>query len=484
MNRTFTTSLPLLLAALVLLLPSKAMAQDVEVTGYYNVNLTIKAATAGSGKVFVSPQETSMMVFREQFDFKQPIPLVEFMGAQMTAFLLYAQPNSADGYIFAGWYRDNGDGVFNPSEDEIIGEEVTFTMLATLPDDAKVYETSAAAKSGEFPAEPTDLIWAYFSRGARVSISYMQGDEYDTNGKCGSVRISKTVNEPGDVITVTAYPNDGFHFEYWADSLFLGDVVSRENPYRFTVKGGEQLYAYFSADNAPEFDLPAEGGFKVAYLNAPWVLHDESAKNGAHVLVLTPDDMKRTADGKVYLDMENEDTHIDIGQFTGLPTLISGKGKVRFAFKIGYGYSRPDDLVKWSGDKGVTLSGDVIYVYVFVEELGAFVMLGTTDEYNPNWTKQVEVPAQLAYFQMSAFDLTDDYGNIPTVIGLSPATFDKGMASGTQALHDLLAGIEGVKVGQRTLNGQRVFSLSGVQVKATAQKGVYIVNGRKVVLKK
>ena len=88
----------------------------------------------------------------------------------------------------------------------------------------------------------------------------------------------------------------------------------------------------------------------------------------------------------------------------------------------------------------------------------------------------------MAYFSMSAFDLTDDDGNIPTVIGLSPETYDAGVAGRDSALEQL-AGIGGVTVGTTTLNGQKVYTLSGVEVKSTGEKGVYIVNGKKVVLK-
>jgi hypothetical protein len=123
------------------------------------------------------------------------------------------------------------------------------------------------------------------------------------------------------------------------------------------------------------------------------------------------------------------------------------------------------DLVQWSGDKGVSLTGDVIYVYVFVPEIGAFLQYGTTDDFAPNYTPSVNVPAHLAYFSMSAFDLTDDEGNIPTVIGLSPETYDRGMTDGQAALERLLAGDTGKK---GDVNGDKSVDVADISAIITA----------------
>ena len=148
-----------------------------------------------------------------------------------------------------------------------------------------------------------------------------------------------------------------------------------------------------------------------------------------------------------------------------------------------YGFARESvALVNWSGN-GVTVSSDITYVYAFIDELGAFIEIGNTDSMiNPDAPKSVKVPAGVAYMAIPAFDLTDDYGNIPSVIGLSPETYDRGVAGRDHAL-DALAGIGGVSAQSRTINGQKVYTLSGVRVKPTAEKGVYIVNGKKVILK-
>ena len=464
MKHSFTYSLAaLLLSALSLFTALPVQAQDeLEIQGYANVNVTVKAAPQAGGKVFPFNQQATVKAWRAEWNYKQPVAVGNMFGSAFTLLFLYANPATADGYIFGGWYLDDGDGLFDDTKDELLSEEAEYMMMTAFEEGITIYSTLAEAKAGTFPAEPTDIIFAYFTRGARVSMSVNQDDDMEIHAACGSVWISKPVNEPGDQVTVRAIANDGFQFEYWQDAPSMGNVVSRENPYTFTVQGGEHLYAYFTAIDAPYFDLPEEGGFAMADIGQPWVLTDESMKAGAHVLVMESEDLIRTADGKVYLDMANEDAHIDVAQSRGRPTLIYGKGRVRFAYKLGYNIARKVEsqaLVRWSGNKGATLTGDVLYVYVFVPAVGAFIQYGTTDEFSPTHAEKVVVPPNVAYFSMSAFDLTDDQGNIPAVIGLSPETFDRGVADGQAALESLLAG-DGEKKGD--VNGDGAVNVADI----------------------
>ena len=463
-------------------LPLQVQAQEFTTVGYTNIWLDVKAAPKGGGKVFVNYQQSSQKAWRDEWSFKQPISVTEYVGTYIIALFLYAQPAAADGYTFAGWYKDNGDGVYDIETDEFLSLNEEYTMMTTLDDDITIYDTQAAAKSGQQPTKSEATVFAYFTRGASVSVAYYQ-DDAPMHANCGTVFTSKSVTEPGDELTIRALPNDGFQFEYWADASRLGNPVSRENPYTFTVQGGEQLYAYFTAIDAPEYDFPEEGGYKTILVNDTWVLTDESQKAGAIACVMAPEDLTRTTDGKVYLDASKDEARYEVTQWRGAPTILYGKGKVRYAYKMQYGFARSSDpLVKWSGN-GTTVSGDITYVYAFIDELGAFIEIGNTNTMlNPDAPTSVDVPARLAYMSLPAFDLTDDEGNIPSVIGLSPETFDSGMAGRDDALERLTA-ILGVHADVRTVKGQKIYTLSGVRVEKTAEKGVYIVNGKKVLIK-
>ena len=420
--------LSLLLLVLLGCLSAEAQDDDIQTVGYANVWYQITATPADGGKVFAAASESSLKMWRQDYSLKTTVQVGQLMGAYVMLFYTYAQP--ADGYIFAGWYADSdGDGQLDIDKDLLLSTNANEIQIDALPDDLAVYDTQAAAKQaakqdGGYPAAPTQ-IFALFTNGAIVGMSYFQDEEH---GNCGSVYVDKPVNAPGDEVTAMALPNDGFQFEYWQSEPRMGQIVSRENPITFTVEGSERLYAYFSAIDAPSVTLPEEGGFAVLPLNANWVLSDEAMMAGAHVLVMEAEDLTRTDDGRAYLDMTKEDCLIDIAQQNNLPTIVYGKGTVRFSFKMSYGFARKraaEALVRWSGDKGVTVKGggEPMYVYGFQPKHGCFTAIGNTDTMvNPDAPDEVKVPAGLAYIVMAGWDLADAEGNIPTVIGLTPET--------------------------------------------------------------
>jgi hypothetical protein len=249
------------------------------------------------------------------------------------------------------------------------------------------------------------------------------------------------------------------------------------------VEGGEKLYAYFKSDEAPSFNLPEDGGYLMVKIDRNWMLSDESLKNGAAILTLSPADLV-LKDGKAYLDTDRLDAETGEAMAwskvshsrSDVPTLISGSGTVDFAFNWGYDYGRQEgSLVKWSTNKGIEVkgNGEPVYVYVFSNDLGAFVQYGNTDKMvNPNAPSSVKVPANYAYFSMTAYDLADSSGNIPKAIGLSPESYDNA-----------IAGISPTQLTPINVKGTKMYSLSGVEVQTTSQKGVFIVNGKKIFIK-
>ena len=189
MKHSFTFSLAaLLLSVFSLFAVQRASAQDeLEIQGYANVNITVKAAPAAGGRVFPFNQEATLKSWRTEWNFKQPVAVGSMFGSTFTLLFLYANPATADGYIFGGWFLDDGDGVFDATKDELLSEESEYMMMASLGEDATIYSTQAEAKNGTFPAQPTDLIFAYFTRGARVSMSVNQDDDMEIHAACGSV---------------------------------------------------------------------------------------------------------------------------------------------------------------------------------------------------------------------------------------------------------------------------------------------------------
>ena len=484
MKKTSTLQL-LSLLCLLLGFSSQTKAQDeFETVGYVNILNVLKATPEEGGKVCATTSAKGLKTWKTTVDFNQTLPVAQMIDSYVIMYYVFARAEA--GYTFAGWYEDSdGNGIFDVNSDQLVDVDAETIVFDVLPEGQTVYATQAEAKNGDKPTTPQRTLFAYFTRGATIGVSYYQDPDH---ANCGSVFVDKPLNEPGDQITVRALPTDGFQFEYWQTESSMGEIVSRDNPYTFTVSGGEHLFAYFTAIDAPSFDLPEEGGFHVAFLNAPWAMTDESRKAGAHVLVLEAEDLTRTDDGKVYLDMTKEAVMIDLGQQGGVPTIVYGKGRVSFAFKMGYGMARKmssEALVKWSGSKGTTVSGENIYVYAFNESLGAFLSVGNTDQMiNPDAPTKVQVAAEQAYFSMSAFDLVDDQGNIPVVIGLSPETYDQAMTG----IDELPMSAD--RSGKAAANGQpsafkaqTVYDLQGRQVSRQLSRGLYIVDGRKLYVK-
>ena len=92
--KTISTRLmaSLLLAAVALVLPQQASAQDdVEMTGYANIYVRVKAAPQGGGQVFPFYQESTVKAWRDSWDFKQPVAVGSILNSPFTILYLTVQ---------------------------------------------------------------------------------------------------------------------------------------------------------------------------------------------------------------------------------------------------------------------------------------------------------------------------------------------------------------------------------------------------------
>ena len=470
MKSLFTLMRSGILAALLLFTAAPSVAQDVETTSY--VNAFVRATAVGGGTVaLMSLDKSGLPIYREVRDYKSQFPVM--MGTQ-AVFLGTARP---DGDVkFFGWFLDDGDGQLDITKDELIATSAEEAFLSfpieMLGEDVAEYETVAdAKKAAAFPDAPQVQIFAYFFSGVSASINYHQD-------LMGTVDVDKFPNAVGDKVTVEAFPADGYEFLYWKDNLDPKQavIVSEENPYTFTVDKPQTLYAVFRDLTAPVVEFPAEGGFKVMSFDKPWVF-DERAD--VTVYVLTLKELRAHDQGRTYFDLTAEDSHFDITQtYDNTATLMYGKGTAPLLFREQNGYSRHNPIVKWSGNGATVKEGAdavPVYVYVFHEDLGAFLQYAHTDFYqHPESAQQtIELPENVAYASIDAISLTDSEGNIPTVIAMSPEAYDQ-----------ITTAVEGITPKQATVGKTKIYTLSGVEVKATDQPGIYVVNGHKVSVRK
>lgn len=479
MKKNFTHMLTAL--ALLLALPFTAAAQDTELQGYTNIFVRVKAAFEGSGKVSVTPPNGGLESFKETVDFKKTLPV----ALDMVYFNVKCRASS--GYTFAGLYVDDGDGVFDITKD-VLGSTnesgLFFMSLSTLglADDYEPYPTEAEAQMHEMPSEPQVVIFAFFSNGATVGI-----DDYQDH--CGTVEISKPINSAGDEVTIKAIPAEGYQFEYWKTAYGSqwgtpnpDTSVSHDAEWTFTVQGGECYYAYFSAIDAPVLNFPEEGGWMVGAFDKNWIMHEQSQAT-SYCLVLS--DIVTNDALQSYMNLDDADARFDnVHLFSNArrgygnrASLVYGKGTVRFTHYIpGVGFNRADNILEWSGSTPYTISDPNnamgYHVYVFNPELEAFIKIGTTDNYEEEYTTSVTVPANSCYLCLEGFDLADPQtGYIPQIIGLTPDAFDKAVA-----------GVEEV-VTSRPAGSQTMFDLMGRRTDGTPVKGLYIKGGKKIIIK-
>ena len=479
---------------------SGLQAQEIgEVEGYANVYITAKVVPTGGGRVWLSVNKPGQGLPSWKTD-ESKLNRVMPVSADYIYFYANAQPLGEN--IFGGWYLDDGDGVLDMTKDELLNTDeqalIVFDAVELTGSDS-YYETEAEANAATKPTEPQAVIFALFTNGATV-----KPDDYMK--KFGSVSIDKPNNTIGDRVTVSATPIEGYRFEYWkskqGSTLFDTDkgIISRQNPYTYTVKGGEKLYAYFSAINAPTYEFPAEGGWKVLDFNnttGAWVLHEQSQ---AICYLFDMSDLEYE-NGQLVLRSDDEASWFDNTQTYSTSfeqrnaTMVYGAGTVRFGFSLTQYYEANvvfgrlnNEMVQYTGAKALTVkdpeNAACYHFYRFDEELQGFYEFATTDFIaDPDAPSSVTIPAHTAYIRLSAYDLTDpslglNIGyEIPTVIALSPKAFEPFEEQAT-AIEKAAMNITENEVG-----GMKIYTLSGMKVKATDQPGIYIMNGRKVVVR-
>ena len=468
------------------LLPANSLrAQDIgSLQGYANIYVRLQVAVSGSGRVSATPPTGGLDTYKEVVDFKRTLPV----AVNSVYFNVKAL---ADNGTFVGWYLDNGDGQFNMNSDELIStEEKMLPMLIPISlldiEEEAIYETEAAAQQAAQPDQPQAIIFAFITNGASIAVD-------DSQESCGRVEISNPLNQPGDVVTIKAIPAQGFRFEYWktgsGSQFFFGHKdtsVSKDAEYTFTVTGGEKYFAYFSAIDAPVLQFPAEGGWLATTFNTTWFLHELS---DAYIYNPILTDVQTNADWQSFMNLDDQDALYDNTRkfvnaergYGNAATLIYGKGTVRFTHRsINLGFDRKNNILEWSGAKGMTITDKNndhgYHVYIFRDDLGAFIKIGTTDLFvDANAPTSITVPKNTCYICLEGYDIADpNTGYIPDVIGMTP-----------EAYANAVAGIANTKSNPAAQPPVTIYDIMGRRVVGSQRHNgkLIIVNGKKTVSK-
>ena len=213
----------------------------------------VKAAAypTGAGKVYVDWSTEDEKQFDDTSEFKR--------HANMAISTAYVWAEPADGYLFAGFARDNGDKVFNNVDDKQI--KVNADGLFTGVYDPTVYGDGASSSSEAYALaeealgkmeSPTDYIFAVFTQGAVCRRAV--GQEL-----WGNVYADKLYTQVGDQVTFSAWGDSEStssgtiyrKFDHWTDAD--GNTVSTDREFTVTVKGMDIYYAVFVETTEQEY---------------------------------------------------------------------------------------------------------------------------------------------------------------------------------------------------------------------------------------
>jgi len=215
-----------------------------------NLWLRVEAYPTGAGKVYASSdreaKEKGLVDMQPVSEIKEP--------RQMSDSFVWAEP--AEGYLLAGYARDNGNAVFEDGTDEQVRVNEQTGAFTSIWDDEQFWNGNSttsqldAEEALEYLEEPTDYIFAVFTKG---DVARVAEDSYtaDYSDNFGYVIASKLDNNVGEAVTFTAKPDKSYHLARWTNSA--GVTVSTKPGIKVGVKGGEIYYAHFASG------APAEG---------------------------------------------------------------------------------------------------------------------------------------------------------------------------------------------------------------------------------
>jgi len=242
----FTLTKWMLLSLAMVFVGATANAADNKFYYFYD---EFHAYPSGAGKIYVQKDKLEDPSEITEWDEYQE---ATYVGSQISAadFFCYTQP--ANGWIQYGvveGVRESEDDDWVPETDEngmlvIKNEEsvLRYTASSTFSADD---EATCVANAPLFPEHCCFVVFSHVVPRLGTGMKNL-----------GSVSTSKSINDIGDEVQLTATPKEGTTntFLYWkrkSDGQKFTD-----NPLTVKVEKAEEYIAYFQAENATYFDCP------------------------------------------------------------------------------------------------------------------------------------------------------------------------------------------------------------------------------------
>lgn len=245
--KKFFTSLKAFAILAMLTVAGNAMASST----YYAYYAQVNAVPEGKGTVYATYDVQAEAPTPDMYKSSSEVQFTAMYGNVY----IYAQP--ADGYQLAGvstaTFNEAGEAIYNEDNITVSGENYT-TMYA----DSEISGEEEAAVAAMMPMDPNNVYYALFTRVVAKPAN-------EQMNRLGGTAISKVTNDNGDVITLTATPHydESTKFAYWIKES-TGEKIT-DNPLTLTVDGKDTYTAYFTSDLRIDIDFGTEPSYKAWY---------------------------------------------------------------------------------------------------------------------------------------------------------------------------------------------------------------------------
>ncbi|MBR6287484.1 MAG: hypothetical protein IKR18_10985 [Bacteroidaceae bacterium] len=408
----------------------------------------------GSGQIYMSDYNE---LPEDQIEYADSVESKEVGVIAMNKYV-YAKPKP--GYMFVGISRDNpiyeGDSLVGYSTSTEYNSIVNFRNPAELsytsnitdvpdPDDFERYynyHSDMVKVRGMMPNLPNNSFTALFTR---VSLGFGIGQE-----TLGTLSISKMVNEDGDSITINAFPVDErCHFDRWT---LNGATVSTVPEYKTIVNGEACYIAHFTCDSAEIYNFPETGGW-IPYCNSE---KETEVPREIRIYSFYSDSIFATNDTTFSIAPLRSYQRIP----RHMPVYLYGESERTFIYNPDTISVITDNMLdRWSGSEAISVSSLDPHLAYYIADMEAEILTRQTGTINAHQT-YLEIPDTLFG------------GNAPDKIFFSRET-----------AQNYAQGIGTVKATDVKGLG-RIYTIDGRQVAVPEKKGLYIIDGKKIIIDK
>ncbi len=454
MKKIFTLStLKLMVLGAIALVSTSANADDI---GAYVLKAATKAYPSGAGLVYGSftqtaPEKVPADKWAEYSEETTTSILSE------TGFYVAGKPNEGWHWTGVAGSMKDAEGNLVPAADSLGNIKFHFYTNPYIDVATKSeYFNSDAEALANAPEQPDSVVLTLFGR---VIPSYGKHQAL-----LGKVSLDNPVNDIGQEVTLTAYPDTCGTFAYWTKNDPENGEKITDNPLKITVTESAIYYAHFENPEAVKFK--GDEGYIFWYDENTWKMpgyedtSDSSVvayafSNGNFVDEKAPTDARAT-----YYKKWTDDNYTIMG---GYPHIlkINGPGLIYSLYKA------PSDLLtkaynmtRWTGKDG--LDTDFVECPDGTEN---YFYLADLESMSWKLCKDFVLPAEKMCLVVNSASCSKDFQGAPEVIYWSQQAAEA-------------VGI--TKVELEKAQNSKVYTLDGMPVNEV-RKGIYVIGGKKVL---